>query len=131
MDKEQFKERVREIPLFGGLVDCDLSDHWEAMRQMVVLLVLSTAPFWLATVAHGNNGFIKYNAKIFSWDDQKRLSFVAAELRRRGCRVLISNADHPSLRALYQEFDSQTIKRYSVIAASSNFRRPVTERVFF
>ena len=46
------------------------------------------------TVAHGNNGFLKYNARIFSWDDQKRLADVAHKLAGRGCSVIVSNADH-------------------------------------
>jgi DNA adenine methylase len=57
------------------------------------------------TVAHGNNGFVKYNARMFSWDDQKRLSAWALELDRRGCRVIVSNAAHPSIAALYENFE--------------------------
>lgn len=83
------------------------------------------------TVAHGHNSFLKYNARIFSWDDQRRLANLASELDRRGCRVLASNADHPSVRSLYAGFDVVVVTRPSRIAASSAHRRPVTECIFY
>jgi DNA adenine methylase len=83
------------------------------------------------TVAHGNNGFIKYNAKIFSWADQKRLASVASRLKKAGCSVLVSNADHSSIRELYSDFQTHVIERHSVMAASSEFRRPVRECLFY
>ncbi len=82
------------------------------------------------TVAHNNNGFVKYNASMFSWDDQKRLASQAKMLSRRGCKVVISNADHDSLRQLYPTFDVKVIRRLSVIAAASQYRIPVTECLF-
>jgi DNA adenine methylase len=82
------------------------------------------------TVAHGNNGFIKYNAKIFSWDDQRRLSALARNLWNRGCHVLVSNADHPSIKDLYVGFKTVVIKRPSVMAASPEFRKSISECVF-
>lgn len=83
------------------------------------------------TAAHRNNGFLKYNAKIFSWDDQIRLSNVARDLAKRGCTVIISNADHDSIRSLYKGFETVIMSRASVIAASSKFRRQITECIFF
>lgn len=83
------------------------------------------------TVAHGNNGFLKYNAKIFSWNDQIRLARVARQLARKGCKVVISNADHPSIRSLYKAFNCKRIERPSRIAASVVFRRRVTECIFY
>jgi DNA adenine methylase len=83
------------------------------------------------TVAHGNNGFIKYNAKIFSWADQKRLASVALRLKKAGCKVIVSNADHASIRELYSGFEIRMIERHSVMAASSEFRRPVRECLFY
>jgi DNA adenine methylase len=83
------------------------------------------------TVAHKNNGFVKYNAKIFSWSDQMRLAAYAKILRSRGCGVVVSNADHPSINELYVGFKSSSIERASVIAASSSKRLLVTERVFY
>lgn len=82
------------------------------------------------TVAHGNNGFVKYNARIFSWDDQRRLAIFAADLVRKGCTVVVSNADHPSIHDLYRGFKKFVIERRSVIAASSAFRKAVTECLF-
>ncbi len=83
------------------------------------------------TVAHGNNGFLKYNATIFSWADQRRLASVAHQLANRGCHVLVSNADHPSIEELYSDFRVKRIARASVIAASAGHRRGVTECVFY
>jgi DNA adenine methylase len=83
------------------------------------------------TTAHSNNGFVKYNAKIFTWDDQRRLSSVARELARRGCTVVVSNGDHSSIRNLYKDFETIRLDRHSIIAASRRFRRRITECVFY
>lgn len=83
------------------------------------------------TVAHGNNGFLKYNDKIFSWDDQVRLSELARNLVKRGCFVIVSNAHHPSILSLYKSFELRKVKRPSVIAASGEFRRIITECIFY
>lgn len=81
------------------------------------------------TVAHDNNGFIKYNARIFSWQDQTRLAQTAAELARRGCHVILTNAYHPSIQDLYRDFTAIDVKRPSRIAASSEHRRYVRELI--
>lgn len=82
------------------------------------------------TVAHGLNGFVKYNERIFSWADQERLAKHARALAKRGCRVIVSNADHQSIHLLYKGFRCQIIERPSVIAASSAHRRQITECIF-
>ncbi|KMW57695.1 Methyl-directed repair DNA adenine methylase [Candidatus Rhodobacter oscarellae] len=80
------------------------------------------------TVKHNYNGFLKYNEKIFSWDDQVRLKDCAAAAASRGATVIISNAAHSSLRELYQDARSvKTVRRSSVLAASSAKRGCVEE----
>jgi DNA adenine methylase len=82
------------------------------------------------TVAHGNNGFLKYNEKIFSWKDQERLKTIALGLAKRGVKVVISNADHPSLRKLYEAFKVQTVERWSIISGSAVGRKKIAECIF-
>jgi hypothetical protein len=50
MEKEVVLNMLREVPIFGGLVDCDLRDHWESLGQTTVLFVLSVMPIWLGTL---------------------------------------------------------------------------------
>jgi DNA adenine methylase len=83
------------------------------------------------TVAHDNNGFLKYNEIIFSWNDQIRLANIANKLARRGCKVIVSNADHISIRPLYDNFKLKIVERPSVIAASNKFRRQIRECLFY
>ena len=83
------------------------------------------------TVAHGDNGFLKYNEQVFSWFDQQRLREVTEQLANRGCKVIVSNADHPSVVGLFRGFRSIVIERPSLMAADRLCRRMVTERVFF
>jgi DNA adenine methylase len=83
------------------------------------------------TTAHSNNGFIEYNARVFSWNDQRRLASIAERLARRGVRVAISNADHPSIVQLYQptRFSIVRISRWSTMAGNNNSRFPTTELI--
>ncbi len=81
------------------------------------------------TVAHGHNGFLKYNSRIFSWDDQIRLARTARMLDARGCYVLISNASHCSIQNLYKRFTQIAVNRPSRIAASAAHRRIVKELI--
>jgi DNA adenine methylase len=83
------------------------------------------------TVAHAHNGFVKYNEKIFSWDDQVRLASHARALANRGCHVVISNARHSSVHALYSGFNSVRVRRASRIAASAKHRRDIFEAVYY
>ncbi|HEX7242383.1 MAG TPA: Dam family site-specific DNA-(adenine-N6)-methyltransferase [Longimicrobiaceae bacterium] len=82
------------------------------------------------TVAHGNNGFLRYNAKIFSWADQTRLAELSHQLVERGCQVVISNADHPSILALYEKFRVHRIERQSSVAGRAEGRRRISECIF-
>jgi hypothetical protein len=50
MTREEFKLKAREVPIFGGLVDCRGRDHWDALGQSFVLFVLSSMPIWLGTL---------------------------------------------------------------------------------
>ncbi|WP_082538961.1 Dam family site-specific DNA-(adenine-N6)-methyltransferase [Lysobacter sp. Root494] len=82
------------------------------------------------TVAHANNGFVKYNEHIFSWADQIRLAKHARALAAKGCHVFVSNAHHDSIDELYSGTRKIVIERFSVIAASSTHRRKITESLF-
>ncbi|MEQ9244481.1 MAG: Dam family site-specific DNA-(adenine-N6)-methyltransferase [Nitratireductor sp.] len=80
------------------------------------------------TVNHNMNGFLKYNEKIFSWDDQLRLSKAIKRASLRGVKILISNADHHSVRNLYEDFAHvESIPRHSVIAGSVAGRKATSE----
>jgi DNA adenine methylase len=81
------------------------------------------------TTAHTNNGFIEYNARVFSWEDQRRLARAAADLVTRGVRVVVSNGDHPSIERLYadKQFKTYEINRNSTMAGIAKHRFRATE----
>jgi DNA adenine methylase len=79
------------------------------------------------TVAHNNNGFIRYNEKNFSWDDQKRLANTCQRLARAGATVLVSNADHDDIVRLYRASKVYRVDRVSLLCPDSKKRKPTTE----
>ncbi|RDB60511.1 DNA methyltransferase [Gordonibacter sp. 28C] len=81
------------------------------------------------TVRHNQNGFLKYNEKIFSWNDQERLSRSLNDASDRGAKILISNADHDSIHSLYsmERWTIDRVTRFSGIAAASGNRKGITE----
>ena len=58
------------------------------------------------TVAHNYNGFIKYNQRLFSFDDQKRLSSLIDEIKKRGAYYILANAAHESIANLFDKGDT-------------------------
>jgi len=73
------------------------------------------------TVRHNNNGFIKYNEVLFSWPDQVSLADELIGAKERGARILCTNANHASIRELYEGkgFKLSVVSRYSSISASA------------
>jgi len=91
-------------------------------------LIFADPPY---TVRHNFNGFIKYNEKLFSWQDQVRLAHALNRARKRGAMVVATNANHDSVMTLYGDlgFDLETASRYSAISASSEGRTQYEELV--
>jgi DNA adenine methylase len=120
------------------------TDNFEAVANLLKRSEINCADFEVAvnranngdllfvdppyTVKHDNNGFIKYNEKLFSWDDQVRLSEALIRAKSRGAKVILTNANHQSLRMLYKKhFTVVAVQRQSILSGKSEFRGEVRE----
>ena len=82
------------------------------------------------TVKHNLNGFVKYNENIFSWQDQVRLRDCVIRAINRNVKILVTNADHKSIRDLYKDVGKITkLDRKSVIAGSNHARGIFSELI--
>jgi DNA adenine methylase len=82
-------------------------------------------PYW--PVSKTAN-FTSYTTDGFSSEDQERLRDVAAKLKSRGVRVLLSNADVPQVRKLYKHgFEIRRVEARRSINNDSTKRGPVGE----
>lgn len=63
------------------------------------------------TVAHNQNGFVKYNQKLFSFDDQKRLSQYIDQVKQRAAFYIMTNAAHYSIANLFEKGDRRMVTR--------------------
>ena len=82
------------------------------------------------TVAHNNNGFIRYNEKNFSWEDQKVLAKAARKAAQRGATVIVSNAYTKDIKQLYKGARTLRLRRMSLVCPEATKRRLVTEYLF-
>jgi DNA adenine methylase len=83
------------------------------------------------TVAHNHNGFIKYNQRLFSFEDQKRLNELIDEIKERGAYYILANAAHESIANLFDNGDMliETSRRNS-IGGINAARGSATEYLF-
>lgn len=82
------------------------------------------------TVAHNYNGFVRYNERNFSWEDQERLAKAALQACERGVFVLVSNAGHGSISKLYHPIAPISLERNSLVSRDVNYRSVVKEYLF-
>ncbi len=82
------------------------------------------------TTRHDNNGFRRYNERLFSWRDQERLAEVAARLAVKGCCVVVSNANHSDLKRLYSSFHILEVSRSCRLPSDPRHRCHAHEAIF-
>lgn len=83
------------------------------------------------TVAHNNNGFIKYNQHLFSFEDQRRLAKVIESLLSKDVDFILTNAAHSSIDELFSPLGRRlTVVRRNVIGGAAAGRGRAEEYLF-
>jgi DNA adenine methylase len=110
----------------AALFECDFETLTEQAEAGDLLFL--DPPY---TVRHNQNGFIKYNEKLFSWQDQERLAKAATRAAERGAQVIATNASHSTIRDLYSQslFSFRTVSRFAPLSAAPNSRKQFEELV--
>jgi DNA adenine methylase len=62
------------------------------------------------TVTHNNNGFIKYNKKLFDLNSQLALSKYIDEIKDRGAYYILTNAAHEEVEKIFKKGDDRILE---------------------
>ena len=107
----------------SALKFCELSSEHFSRRLRYIKnkdYVFLDPPY---TVTHNNNGFVSYNSKLFSTEDQLNLVIFIEKLIRRGAYFMLTNADHPVIRDLYGSLgEIVSIGRKSIVGGRLHTR---------
>ncbi len=83
------------------------------------------------TVAHNNNGFIKYNQKLFSLEDQYRLRDLLLKINEIGAYYILTNAAHKKINEIFGPLSKKhELSRASLIGGKNAIRGKFTEYIF-
>lgn len=83
------------------------------------------------TVSHNDNGFIKYNQKLFSLDDQRRLSSLIDFIKKKGAYYILTNAAHRTIEEIFEKGDRKLkLSRANLIGGLNAERGQATEYIF-
>lgn len=124
LETDRFDQLSRVL---SGGVDIEVQDFECAVKRAKENDFLFVDPPY--TIAHKYNGFIKYNEKLFSWDDQVRLHNSLLDASARGALIMVTNASHESILSLYSDFNVKKLNRVGIIAGGSEFRGKFEELV--
>jgi DNA adenine methylase len=80
---------------------------------------------------HDDNGFIDYNEHLFSWKDQQTLAALAQHAANQGASVVVTNANHDDVVALYEGFNYTELRRESTLASNPKKRGSIREAILW
>lgn len=83
------------------------------------------------TVSHNNNGFVKYNQKLFSSADQERLRKLVDYIDDVGAFYVLTNAAHQTVATLFDRGDRRfELDRVSRVGGKNAPRGTFSEYIF-
>ena len=82
------------------------------------------------TITHNNNGFIKYNERLFSEEDQRGLSRFIQEIIELGAYYILTNAAHHDIQSIFHHNPPLTLSRASLIGGKQAKRGRYEEFLF-
>jgi DNA adenine methylase len=123
------KTWLREVSNRLQGVDLRVGDFADCLPNVAAGdLVFLDPPY---TVAHNNNGFIKYNQHLFSFSDQQRLSALVDAIRERDAFYILTNAAHDSIAQLFAKGDRRiTTRRRNNVGGAAAARGSAIEFLF-
>jgi DNA adenine methylase len=95
------KEELRNVSISLSNVELIHSDYKEAVKNAKRDDFIYFDPPYLPI--NGTSCFTRYTRDRFTKDDHDELALLAKKLTSKGCYVLISNADGPYIRSLYED----------------------------
>lgn len=95
------KEELRNVSISLSNVELIHSDYKEAVKNAKRDDFIYFDPPYLPL--NGTSCFTRYTRDRFTKDDHDELALLAKKLTSKGCYVLISNADGPYIRSLYED----------------------------
>lgn len=117
-----FSFALKKARLFSG----DFSLIKENVRKND--LIFLDPPY---TVSHNDNGFIKYNQRLFSLDDQRRLSDLIDYIKRKDAYYVLTNAAHKTILEIFEKDDTLIhLQRANLIGGTNAKRGHTTEYIF-
>jgi len=75
------------------------------------------------------SSFTSYQKTDFSDKEQKKLAKVFQRLDEKGCRVMLSNSEHPFVKELYDGYNIKVVKAKRMISCNANGRGAISELV--
>lgn len=108
------------------LLTCDFSET--LLNASEGDLIFADPPY---AMSRGKTGFLKYNERVFTWSDQKRLFRALCSARDQGAYVLATNVDYDEIEKLYlgAGFQVSRVARNSTIGGEHAKRGRITELV--
>lgn len=106
---------------------CDFQDSLNNIGESD--LVFLDPPY---TIAHNLNGFVQYNQKIFSLEDQYRLNDAIDMIKQHDAYYILTNAAHEKVKEIFDKENDvrKEISRASVVGGRNSARGQYSEYLF-